>query len=347
MKVKAKGHYWSPKKRAVAVTLRQEGYTYDQIAKRIGGGADKSGVYRVCLKFEQFGTVKDLSKTGRKKITTANDDRMIARIVMKDRGISSKQVAGLLNSSGVKVSGRTVRRRLCRVGLKSRIPRKKPYLNLKQRQKRVAWAKEHSTWTCEQWSTVIFSDETKISIFGSDGIKYIRRRSGEEHLPQCTIPTMKHPLSIMIWGCMSAMGIGRIKVLDGTVNAQTYINEVLDSKLFHSAADMFGRGKAFLFQQDGAPCHTAKATMKWFKDNNIQVLSWPGNSPDLNPIENLWPRLKRLVSQKRPCNRTQLIEAVISSWHHTIQQEELKTLVDSMPRRCLAVIKARGYPTKY
>ena len=82
-------------------------------------------------------------------------------------------------------------------------------------------------------------------------------------------------------------------------------------------------------------------------DNNVQVLSWLGNSPDLNPIENLWSRLKKLVSKKRPSNRTQLIEAVISSWHHTIQQEELKVLVESMPSRCLAVVKARGYPTKY
>ena len=101
--MKGKGHYWLPKKRAVAVTLRQEGYTYEQIANRIGGGVDKSGVRRVCLKFEQFGTVKDRCKTGRKKVTTANDDRMISRIVIKDRGISSKQVAELLNSSGVKV----------------------------------------------------------------------------------------------------------------------------------------------------------------------------------------------------------------------------------------------------
>jgi hypothetical protein len=77
------------------------------------------------------------------------------------------------------------------------------------------------------------------------------------------------------------------------------------------------------------------------------VLSWPGNSPDLNPIENLWARLKCLVAAKHPSNKTQLIEAIISSWYHTVTTDELKALVDSMPRRCLAVIKAKGYPTKY
>src|ERR1051325_10060431 len=56
----------------------------------------------------------------------------------------------------------------------------------------------------------------------------------------------------------------------------------------------------FIFQQDGAPCHTAKVCQKWFKDNNLRLLSWPGNSPDLNPIKNLWAWLKILVSQRRP-----------------------------------------------
>src|ERR1043165_4385 len=73
----------------------------------------------------------------------------------------------------------------------------------------------------------------------------------------------------------------------------------------------------------------------------------PGNSPDLNPIENLWSRLKRLVSPKRPANRECLIAAIIECWFHVITNEHLHALVESMPRRCQAVIDARGYPTKY
>jgi hypothetical protein len=294
------------------------------------------------------GKVTDRPRSGRKKITSAQDDRQIVRMVLKDRKKTSKDISSILNTSGVKVSARAVRTRFCTAGLKARIPRNKPDLNQVQRSKRLMWAKQHVTWTPEQWGRVIFSDETRMSIFGSDGVHYIRHRVAETYLPQCTLPTMKHPVGIMIWGCMLGAGVGRIQVCDGIVNARKYIDDILEKKLLLSVRDMFGDDRSeFVFQQDGAPCHTAKICTKWFNDKNINVLDWPGNSPDLNPIENLWSRLKRLVSAKRSSNKTDLIQAIISIWHHVITVSELKALVNSMPRRCLAVIKSRGHPTKY
>jgi transposase len=192
--------FWSPKKRATAVVLRQEGYTYQEIATRIGG--DKSGVRRVCLKFEEFGKVTDRPWSGRKKVTSAQDDRQIVQMVLKDRKKTSKDISSILNTSGIKVSARTVHTRLCTAGLKARIPRKKPDLNQVQRSKRLMWAKQHVTWTPVQRGRVIFSDETRISISGSDGVHYICHRVGEAYIPQCNPPTMKHPVGIMIWGCM-------------------------------------------------------------------------------------------------------------------------------------------------
>lgn len=178
-------------------------------------------------------------------------------------------------------------------------------------------------------------------------MRYVRRRPKEDSLPECMTATIKHPLSIMIWGCMSRKAVGRIQVIDGTLNASRYIKEILEPKLLSSACDMFGQVSGFIFQQDGAPCHTAQLCKKWFMKSKVQLLTWPGNSPDLNPIENLWSRLKKLVAAKRPSNRQTLIEAVIASWYHIITPEDIEKLVNSMPRRCKAVVKSRGYPTKY
>ena len=114
---------------------------------------------------------------------------------------------------GVKVSDRAVRRRLVNAGLRARIARKKPFVNVVQRQKRVAWAKEHVTWTAEDWKKVIFSDETRTSEFGSDGVRYVRRRPGEDCLPECSTPTMKHPdearllFRANLVMCLSVLGV--------------------------------------------------------------------------------------------------------------------------------------------
>ena len=230
--------FWSPKKRATAVVLRNEGYTYEEIASKIGG--TKSGVRKVFLKFQESGKVIDRPRSGRKKVTTVYDDRKLIRTSLKDRRRTSKEIANDLNASGVTASAQTVRRRLTSFGLKARIPRKKPYLTLVQHMKRVKWAKEHSKWTVQKWRHVIFSDESRISIFGSDGIRYVRRRATEEFLPQCILPTMKHPQSIMVWGCMSGEGIGRLQVCEGMITARKYIDDILEKKLRPSAADMFG-----------------------------------------------------------------------------------------------------------
>ena len=75
------------------------------------------------------------------------------------------------------------------------------------------------------------------------------------------------------------------------MNSERYI-ELLETHFLQ----MFSLHKCQIFMQDGAPCHKSKKVMKWFKDHNITLLEWPGNSPDLNPIENCWNYIKNKLS---------------------------------------------------
>uniref|UniRef100_A0A3Q3X4P5 Tc1-like transposase DDE domain-containing protein n=1 Tax=Mola mola TaxID=94237 RepID=A0A3Q3X4P5_MOLML len=84
----------------------------------------------------------------------------------------------------------------------------------------------------------------------------------------------------------------------------------------------------------------------WFQTNKIKVMKWPAQSPDLNPIENLSGDIKNAVSEAKPRNAEELWNVVKSSWAG-IPVHRCQKLVDSMQRRCEAVLRNRGYTTKY
>ncbi len=112
-----------------------------------------------------------------------------------------------------------------------------------------------------------------------------------------------------------------------------------------AAVQLYGDAD-LIFQQDLAPAHSAKATITWFKDHGIPVLNWPANSPDLNPIENLWGIVKRKMRYARPNNAEEL-KATIRATRALITPEQCHRQIDSMPRRIAAVIQTKEAPTKY
>ena len=179
--------------------------------------------------------------------------------------------------------------------------------------------------------------------FGNTGHK-VRRFSWQNPFdPRFLCQTVKHPLKLMFWGSFCGHKIGRLHVCEGIMNSDKYIN-VLQRRLLPFINDV---GPDVIYQQDGAPCHTSRKSMNWLKEHNIEVLDWPGNSPDLNPIENLWFIMKRKVEKLGPKTKEELISAVIRVWNHDLDDSLLKRLVCSMPKRINAVIKAKGNVTKY
>ncbi len=195
-----------------------------------------------------------------------------------------------------------------------------------------------------QWSKVLFSDESKFCIsFGNQGPR-VWRKSGEAQNPCCLKSSVKFPQSVMIWAAMSSAGVGPLCFLKSTVNAAIY-QEILEHFMLPSADKLYGDAD-FIFQQDLAPAHTAKGTKSWFNDHGVTVLDWPANSPDLNPIENLWGIVKRKMRDTRPNNADELKATVKETWA-SIPPQQCHKLITSMPRRIEAVIKAKGAPTKY
>lgn len=331
--------------RAVIVHLHEQGLGYKAIAKQTEKNI--STVRYTIKRYKEDGTLTDRSKPGRPRAATTRDDRILVRKSRQDRFKGSTAlVKDLKESTGTSIAPRTARRILQKYGLTARTPRRKPMLTSVHRKRRLEWAKEHKSWSLEQWSKVIFSDESNFDLQNIAGIcQYVRRSVGEAYKPQCVLPTVKHPLTVMIWGCFSARGAGRIHVCEGRMNAEKYL-KVMEDKLLKSARDLY-KDEEWIFQQDNAPCHTAKRCKEWFDTHGVKVLSWPAQSPDLNPIENLWHQIKLLVTKDKPTTKVTLIEAIVKAWYRLVTTERLENLVNSMPRRCRAVIHSKGWPTKY
>ena len=101
------------------------------------------------------------------------------------------------------------------------------------------------------------------------------------------------------------------------------------------------------FLQDGAPCHRAKKTKDWFEANGIQVMPSTGNSPDLNPIENMWHVMTTKLEEKEVNNVQQMKAMITRIWCMEITPEYCANLSNSMPARLMTVLEANGGPTKY
>ena len=151
----------------------------------------------------------------------------------------------------------------------------------------------------------------------------------------------------MVWGCMIAQGVGYMCRIDGGMDAKLYCS-ILEDHL-NQTVERYGMDKeTTIFQHDNDPKHTARRTQEWLAGYGIEVLDWPAQSPDLNPIEHLWDHLKRRLNDydEVPTSVHALWQRVEEEWEKIGMTECLK-LVESMPRRVAAVLSAKGGSTKY
>jgi transposase len=282
----------------------------------------------------------------KRRVTSARDDRRIVSLLKEQKKTTLNNLRKKLADQGVVVSSRTLRRRLSASGYRGCRPAKKPRLTPAMKQKRLEWAKKHRNWTSEDWSKVCWSDESHFEILGEKS-QVVYRRPWEKYDEDCISGRVKHPDKVMVWSVISGKGTGRLYPVEGMMRQDQY-RHVLENRLLPQAQEWFPDSN-FIFMQDSAPCHTAKSVMAYLREKRVQVLEWPGNSPDLNPIENLWDIVKRRICKGETITTTRrLKEKLIEVW---ARDPELKThaqsCIASMPRRVQAVIKAKGGTTKY
>ncbi|KAK3565912.1 hypothetical protein QTP86_020321 [Hemibagrus guttatus] len=181
-----------------------------------------STVHNIIQRFRESGTISVRKGQGRKTILDACDLRALRRHCITYRNATVMEITTWAQEYFQKtLSVNTIHRAIRRRRLKLYRSKKKPYLNMIQKCRRFLWAKVHLKWTVAKWKTVLWSDESKFEVlFGKLGRHVIRIKEDKDN-PSCYQRSVQKPASLMVWGCMSACGMGSLHIWKGTINAES------------------------------------------------------------------------------------------------------------------------------
>lgn len=333
--------------RQKAVAAYQLSRCLNKTAKRVGRSA--SYVSKWVNRFSTMGHVNDAARKGRSRsISQAAITRAKALLLSTQslRLTTMKLKAeGRIPSS---TSHSTVWRHIGKgkTAVKHRCIRQQPLISPFTAGKRIEFATFHAT---TNWDRVFFVDSKYF---------YVCKRSNRKQwVPADVMPTaevVKHSPAIHVYAGFSARGTSALIEVSGTtgfkfvagnkrargVQAAEY-QHVLAQHLIPAARQQFGRGK-WLLLQDGAPPHRAASTTALLAQQQVQLVQhWPGNSPDLNPIENLWSWVSRRLQARRFTSLAQLRKELKAAWL-AIPNSLLRSLASSMSKRLQLVQAKQG-----
>jgi transposase len=304
-------------------------------------------VKRTVDRYEETKSIENRYKPGRPKMTSPRDIRNLIRLTKQNRRLSSSTLSKMWKlENGHKLKPSTVRKKLFENRMFYKPAVKKPRLLARHIKARKEFCKELLKWNNEKFRSVIWSDEMNIEVDCRKTRVMIRRMPNEKYRKDCIIERTKQGSgSIGVWACINYNGVGEVRIFKGRLNQHSYI-DILRTNLQKSIDHLHENDNEIIFQQDNAPCHTAKSVQKWFSENKITPMRWPANSPDLNPIENLWSWLDSKISNDQVKNVNDLESSVLKHLKN-VPIQIIQNLVDSMPRRIFECYKNKGGITSY
>lgn len=342
-------HHDSPRKNRFIGAL-QAGSTISKAAKE--NDIPYATAHGIAKKFRATGSTHRRSGSGRPPKTTARVKRALRKEAKQARRAPLHEIGRHVSP---RVSASTVRRVLAETGMHRRRARAVIFLKPQQREGRRKWAEQHRDWNMDDFERIIYSDESYITLGDSRGTVWVTRTADEVYHDDCVVPKFKQSsLRIMVWGCIMKGRKGPMVILEYPggrgvgMTAARYQDQVLEKVMHDFYMEMSEEQGQVLFQQDGAPCHTAKSTGKWLELNHVEQMPHPAASPDLNPIEPLWHTFKELIRNRHhiPTTIDELKIAAKEAWDQ-ISIADIDKHVKTMEDRVRAVLRAQGSHTSY
>ncbi len=288
-------------------------------------------------------STENRQRSGRGRLTTEREDRLLRIMQRREPAAASRQMTQSFNAqTRLNISARTTRRRMVSFGLHSRVAARKPLISAANKRKRVQWAHQHRDWTIADWHNVIFTDEVPFSMIQTKARRYVRCLPAERHAPGMTRPMIHSGGGkFMYWGAFRGRQRGPLIEIGKRLNGRGYL-QLLQNHLDVETM----RQNDEILQQDNAPIHKAACVTNWLHEQGIEVMQWPPQSPDMNPIEHAWSYMKRELDKVIITSGAMMRTEIQRVWA-AIDPAFLETLVTSMPRRIANLLQNRGGATNY
>jgi len=312
-------------------------------------GVHRSTVYGILKRVEGWRAGRKGQKRGARPKLNVFALKRLEDTLIRHRFKPMYMICNIFNKEGsISISKRRLRRYIHKLTFNNYRAVSKPYVRPPNILKRQAFAIHHWHYNISQWARVLFTDESPFHVRPIRRNVRVWRREHERLKLQCMLPTFKSGRkSIQVWGGFSFHGRTKLYWIKGKFKAESY-KSLLESFILPEANRIFGNLTNFVLQDDNCPAHKSKDITNFLLSKNVNRMKWPAQSPDLNPIENAWGHIKRILRNRTDYakNEVELFEIVQKEWNE-LPQHFFQELVGSMANRLYDVIQLKGGPTKY
>ena len=292
------------------VVLKESGLKMTQIWKRLKEeqiSVSRMALYKLWRKYGKTNSIANIPRARPAKKLGREQCVFIDEALADNDELTSRQLRGLLEERwpGIEVSLSTVKRARKELGWIATRPKYCQLIRDANKEKRVLWCKERLD-SNNQFAEVL-TDECSLQLDNHGRLCFRRRKE-----PRKLKPRAKHPIKVHVWGGIYQRGATQIVIFTGTMTATRYCS-ILEAGLLPFIEAVFPDHHRF--QQDNDPKHCSRFAKEFLIEHGVNWWRTPAESPDLNPIENVWASLKYFLRhQYKPRNMESLIEGIRCFW---------------------------------
>ena len=298
----------------------------------------KQGVRQFLKHYQRYGTIARKPGSGFAPKLSPTNQKLIEDAMQADDETTATQLQAKLAAHNVYVSLTTILRSRAQLGWTYRGSAYCQLIRHQNKQKRVDWAQANLH---DDFENVLWSDETTVQLEAHRRFCY--RKEGMKPRPK---PRAKHPVKVHVWAGISKVGATQVCIFEGIMAAPLYC-EILKKTLLPFIEEKFPSPAMHRFMQDNDPKHTSRVAQDFYLKSGINWWKTPAESPNMNPIENLWHELKEFIRREvKPQNKVQLVNGIKRFWN-TVNTHKCCRYINHLKKVLPKVIELGGEPTGY